>query len=182
MKQIKLSLTTKDSIKKAIKRLEEIEKNLSSRNENFCQRLAEIGVHAAETTLATKGHGDSPREAAFNVEFVAGGEKVTAILTITSTPRVLKDGRKYYPHLGWEFGAGIYYNNGHANPKAGELGMGVGTFPDQKHAFDDAWYYRDDAGNLHLSKGTEAIMPMHSAVVEMMNSIETVAKEVYSGI
>lgn len=182
MKSISISVTTKDSLGKAVKRLEELKKNLASREEELCRRLSEIGVQAATTTLATKGQGDSSRMASFNVSFVAGENNVTAILTITSTPRVTSDGRKYYPHLGWEFGAGIFYNNGHTNPKSAELGMGVGTFPHQKHAFDDAWYYRDEAGNLHLSKGTEAIMPMHTAVVEMMNSIETIAKEVYSGI
>lgn len=183
MKKLFVSLTTKGSIEKAVKALEEYKKELTNKGELFCRKLAEIGVQAAQMTLATKGSGDSSRNASFDVSFVVEGDTVKATLTITSTPHVLKDGRVYYPHLGWEFGAGIYYNNGNANPLASKAGakVGVGTFPGQRHAFHDAWYYRDDAGNLRLSKGTEATMPMYTATIEMMNSIETIAMEVFGG-
>lgn len=183
MKKLHISLTTKGSIDKAIKAFEEYKQTLVNREELLCRRLADIGVNAAMMTLAFKGHGDSSREASFNVEFMVEGETVNGVLSITSTPKQTEDGRVYYPHLGWEFGTGNRFNSMTSpNPKAGELGMGPGTFPEQTHVPNPGfWYYRDENGDAVRSYGTQATMPMHTAVVEMIKSIETVAKEVYGG-
>lgn len=181
MKKLHISLTTKGSIGKAIEALEKYKKDLVSKEELFCRKLADIGVNAAMMTLATKGHGDSDRSASFNIEFTVDGNTVNGILSITSTPTKTADGRVYYPHLGWEFGTGNYFNSMTSpSPDAGKLGMGPGTFPDQTHVPNPGfWYYRDKNGDPVRSYGTQATMPMHTAVVEMIRSIETVAKEVY---
>ena len=70
MKKLFISLTTKGSIEKAVKALEEYKKELTNKGELFCRKLAEIGVQAAQMTLATKGSGDSSRSASFDVSFV----------------------------------------------------------------------------------------------------------------
>ena len=178
-----VSLTNKGSIEKAIKELEEYKKKLVSREEIFCQRLANIGANAAMMTIAFKGHGDSSRNAQFNIQFTAEGEMVNGVLSITSTPTVTKDGRVFYPHLAWEFGAGNYFNGMTSkNPYAGKFGMGVGTFPEQTHVPKPGfWYYRDKNGDAVRSYGTQETQPMHTAVVEMIKSIEAIAKEVYGG-
>ena len=178
--KLTINLSKKGELQNAIDALEDYRKRLVDKETLFCQRLAEIGVTAATAKLST-GEGDSSRAASFSIDFVADGERVSCTLSITSTPNILEDGRIYYPHLGWEFAAGIYYNNGNIHPKAHELGMGVGTFPDQRNALYDHWWYRDEGGNLHFSRGTQATMPMHTAVVEMIQNIETIAKEVYGG-
>lgn len=176
--RLNISLTRKGDIQKAIKQLEKYKQTLLSKEEIFVRRLVEIGVNAAKITLAT-GQGDSSREAKFAVSFAIDGETIDGILSISSNPHTTTDGRVYYPHLGWEFGAGIHFNNGNINPKAHEMGMGVGTFPDQKNALNDYWWYRDSSGKLRMSQGTEATMPMYKASIEMINAIESVAKEVY---
>lgn len=183
MKRLYVSLTNKGSIAKAIKELERYKEGITSKEELFCRKLLDIGVNAAMLTLAFKGQGDSDRSASFNVSFTAEGETVNGILTITSTPKKTADGRLYYPHLGWEFGAGNYFNGMTSpSPDAGKLGMGPGTFPNQTHVPNPGfWYYTDSSGDSVRSYGTQAIMPMHTAVVEMIESIETVAKEVYGG-
>ena len=107
--------------------------------------------------------------------------QVEGLIIISSDPHVDKDGRKFYPHLAWEFGAGIFYNNGNINPKASEMGMGVGTFPNQKHALDDYWWYRDNDGEFHISYGTKATMPMFNASKTIIEQIDTIAREVFSG-
>lgn len=178
MKPLYISLTRKGDIDKAVKALKEYQNRLVDRSEIFVRRLAELGVEVAKTTLST-GQGDSSRDAKFTISFVVNGSTVEGVLSISSKPHTTKDGRTYYPHLGWEFGSGIHFNNGNINPKAHELGMGVGTFPDQTHALDDYWWYRDDNGNLRMSQGTEATMPMYKASIEMINSIESIAREVY---
>ena len=176
--KLKVSLFKKGDIDKAIKEVEKYQKSLVDKGETFCRRLAELGVTVAKATLAT-GQGDSSRDTKFDISFTANGEVVEGALSITSTPNVTNDGRVFYPHLAWEFGSGIYYNNGNINPHAHELGMGVGTFPDQKFAFSDHWWYRDSNGNLRMSQGTQATMPMYKASLEMMQNIETIAREVY---
>ena len=177
---IRISLNEKNSIDQAIKELEKYRDSLISKNEIFIKRLAEIGVIAAETRLAT-GEGDSDRGCRFSMLIQSNEGVAEGQITITSTPHIDKKGRVFYPHLAWEFGAGIYYNNGNANPLASKMGMGVGTFPDQKFAFNDSWWYEDDNGDLHLSKGTQATMPMYNASKEIIQQIETIAREVFGG-
>ena len=179
MKTIYASISKQESILKAIKELEEYRDSLLPKTEIFVRRLAEIGVEAAEIAVAGgEGDSDKPR---FSFLFNTIYGEVDGQIIMTSTPHVDKDGRVFYPHLAWEFGAGIFYNNGNANPKAHEFGMGVGTFPDQKNALNDYWWYRDETGNLHLSKGTEATMPMYKASVEIITQIDTIAREVFGG-
>ena len=177
--KLKVSLFKKGDIDRAIKEIEKYQKSLVDKSERFCRRLAEIGVMVAKATLTT-GQGDSSRDAAFDISFTADGEIVECTLSVTGETRVTEDGRVFNTIFAWEFGSGIYYNNGNINPHAHELGMGVGTFPNQKFAFSDHWWYRDDNGNLRMSQGTQATMPMYRASLEMMQNIETIAREVYS--
>ena len=168
------------SIEQAIKELEKYRDSLIRKNDVFIHRLAEIGVTAAEQRLAT-GEGDTDRDCRFSMVFKTTAGICEGQIIISSTPKTDELGRRFYPHLAWEFGAGIYYNNGNANPKSKEFGMGVGTFPMQEHALDDYWWYRDDDGTLRMSKGTQATMPMYNASKEIIQQIETIAREVFSG-
>lgn len=179
MKTIYASLSNQKSIEQAIKELEKYRDSIVIKTEIFIKRLAEIGVKTAELALATgEGDSDEPR---FSFLFETLDGIVKGQIIMTSTPHIDKEGRVFYPHLAWEFGAGIFYNNGNANPLAKEFGYGVGTFPEQIHALEDHWWYRDDAGDLHLSKGTEAVMPMYKASIEIITQIELIAREVFNG-
>lgn len=180
MTRIVTTITHSSSIEAAIKKLEAYRDSLEAKNDIFVKRLADIGVVAAETRVA-KGEGDTSKDVRFSVVFNTSEGEAEGRIIISSTPKVDEDGRKFYPHLAWEFGAGIFYNNGNINPHASELGMGVGKFPGQKHALNDYWWYRDEQGNLHLSQGTEATMPMYYASLEIIKQIEAIALEVFGG-
>ena len=79
-----------------------------------------------------------------------------------------------------EFGAGIRYNP-LPNPKAGEYGMGVGTYPGQMHAFDPAgWYYWGEDEKWHHSYGIKATMPMYNAAKIIQERVVQIAREVFS--
>lgn len=181
MKRYNATITHSKSIQDLIKNLEKYRDGISSKSEIFVRRLADIGVNAAMMTLASKGAGDSDRNADFSISFEYDNESITAVLSITSEPTITEDGRKYYPHLGWEFGVGNRYNGTKSpNPMAEKMGMGPGTFPNQKHVPNPGfWYYVDNSGNKHKSYGTQAIMPMYTAGIEVFEQIETIAKEVF---
>lgn len=181
MKPIYISLTRKGDLNKAIKVLKDYKKSLMDRSEIFVRRLADLGVNVAMMTLATKGQGDASRDAQFAIDFTVEGEKIEGILSITSEPKETEDGRTFYPHLAWEFGAGNAFNGMTSpNPKAKDLKMGPGTFPGQDHVpVPGWWYYRDKYGEAVRSYGTQATMPMYKASIEMIESIERIAKEVF---
>jgi len=188
MKRLRITLTpgqTKGantiSIEEAIKELEKYRDSLELKCDIFMRRLADIGVNAAMLTLATKGQGDAERSAKFAVEIHTAEGIVQGRITITSTPHINQDGRVFYPHLAWEFGAGNYFNAVN-HPKAGELGFGPGTFPGQTHVPEPGfWYYRDENGDPIRSYGTQATMPMYTASKVMIEEIEVIAREVFSG-
>jgi len=82
-----------------------------------------------------------------------------------------------------EFGAGVHYNKGNNHPLEGKFGYGVGTYPNQKNAWNDkGWNYMGEDGRWHHSKGTMATMPMYTAGMSMREQIEAIAKEVYQSV
>ena len=93
-----------------------------------------------------------------------------------------KDGNAYPPFstiLSIEFGAGIYHNKT-PNPNADKFGLGVGTFPDQLHAFQDVWFYWDEDEQLWKpTHGVRATMPMHTAQMELINNVVKIAKIIF---
>lgn len=80
------------------------------------------------------------------------------------------------PMLMAEFGSGQHALD---DPKV--PGVGQGTFPGQKHAFDpQGWKWQDLQGRWHRSKGQVPTFPMHRASVEMQNKIVEVARRVFA--
>lgn len=77
-----------------------------------------------------------------------------------------------------EFGAGIYYNKD-GNPKAPEFGFGVGTYPGQKFAFSDGWWFKNDNDEWVYTHGIKATMPMYNAHKVIRDNYTDVFKEVF---
>lgn len=103
-----------------------------------------------------------------------------AILTGIGEVKYAPEKEPFNLLLAIEFGAGIYYNP-KPNPNASDFGLGVGTFPNQVHAFEDGWYFWDEAsGEWKYSHGVKATMPFHKADIAMITSIKQVVKEVFS--
>lgn len=179
MKTIDIDLNNETSLKNAIKMLEAYRDSLELRCEQCVERLAKRGLKVANAKLKN-AQGDDRGSCTLYLELEdVSGAKAKANIIFTSEPNVDKRGRTFYPHLAFEFGAGIYWNGATSNPRAHEFGMGIGTFPGQTHALENTWYYRDEQGNLHQSHGAEATMPMYSAWVEMIENAEQVVKGVF---
>ena len=79
-----------------------------------------------------------------------------------------------------EFGAGVYHNGSPGSsphPNGAELGMTIGGFG-KGNGKKEVWGFYED-GELKLSRGTPARMPMARAVTTVCNEIKEIAKEVF---
>lgn len=160
---------SKSSIKSAIKQLEQYRDSLKNKDELFVERLAVLGIPVIQEAISFS-KSDSNKNV--DKEIIVGKSdngKTQAVLRISG-----KD------VLFFEFGSGIYHNPTNT-PHADKFGYGIGTYPGQKHAFDEnGWWYRDSSG-VHHSYGTEATMPMLKASNEIIRNIRKIAREVYGG-
>lgn len=149
---------------------------LPSRCRELVEKLAQIGIQTANICIGQSplGYYVSIRT---NIEPNKMGCK--AILIATGEVKVSDEYNDFNTLLAIEFGAGIHYNK-EANPKADELGFGVGTFPGQIHAFEDGWFYWDEESqSWKYTHGVKATMPMYNASIEIIKNIQKVAKEVF---
>lgn len=79
------------------------------------------------------------------------------------------------PLLMAEFGSGQYAQNPN-----NIVGVGQGTFPGQKHAFDEeGWYWVGLDDKLYHSYGIDPSMPMYEASQALFETAVRVAREVF---
>lgn len=164
------------SFENMIKQVEAYQNGLNRKCELLCQRLAEVGRQAAVTAI-----NDSPlgKTITLSVQLEPKAVVCKAILMAVGQTKESEGYGSINTLLLVEFGSGIRYNAS-ANPKAGEFGMGVGTFPGQTHAFDpDGWYYWGADNQWHHSFGVKATMPIYKASLDIRQQIQAIAREVF---
>lgn len=79
-----------------------------------------------------------------------------------------------------EFGAGVYHNGSAGSsphPKGSELGFTIGDYG-KGMGKKNAWGFYED-GELRLTHGTPAVMPMYNAVKIVCDEIADIAREVF---
>ena len=168
------------SIKQAQKQLLAYRKNMIAKCDKFVRVLANKGILVAEDNLGEYG-----KYITFTVKTEPERYGVKGVMIASNTGIIqsewkLADGSTreadVSPLLMAEFGSGLRANN----VRAGEFGMGTGTFPEQTHAEDpEGWWYMDMNDEWHHSHGVRPTMPMGKAYAEILNQIGTVAKEVF---
>ena len=171
--KIKADLSVK-GIESVKRQLLQYKDNLPIKCEKLVSRLLQSGVSVSQTKI-----NESPLGKYVTITTDIQPEKAgcKAMLIATGVTKSTDYGDVNMLLL-IEFGAGIHHNPV-ANPKADEFGFGVGTFPNQKHAFEDGWWYPGDDGEWHYTHGTKATMPMYNASTEMLLNIRKIAKEVF---
>ena len=175
-KKISVDLFSQKSIQDAIKQIENYRDDLPKKCQEICRRLSEEGVMVADVAINSVPIG---KTITLTTDINPSKMGCQAIMKMTGRETRTEDGRIFFTALAIEFGAGIRYNST-SNPKAKEFGMGVGTFPDQTHAFDpNGWYYLDSNGEWKHSYGVQASMPMYHAFSEMTKSVDKIVKEVF---
>ena len=81
-----------------------------------------------------------------------------------------------------EFGAGVYYNGSvgsSPNPLGAGLGFTIGSYGKGNGA-KAVWGYYGSDGELHLTHGAPASMPLYKATMSVVNDIAQIAREVFS--
>ena len=157
-----MSLSTA-SIDNAIKELKAFRDSLDRKKDKLLEELANIGVKEASVRFTTAMY-DGVNDSSVTLETISNGYCIKA------------EGKAV---AFIEFGAGVYHNPGepYPNPRPsgivgiGEYGKGLGK--------RQAWGFMDESGELVITRGNPAAMPMWYASEEMRSKIQKIAQEVF---
>ncbi len=81
-----------------------------------------------------------------------------------------------------EFGAGVHHNGAigsSPNPNGKRIGYTIGGYGKGNGKKETWGYYDSDTGELKLTHGTPATMPMYHATQMVCNEIKSIAREVF---
>ena len=173
--KVKMGLSQK-SIQEAIKQIELYKSDINKKCEEYVDRLAKIGERVEIQAINESPIGN---QITLSIDREPSEMGCKAVLIATGKVHEVKDRDTFYTVLAVEFGAGIHYNP-EPNPKANDMGYGVGTYPGQIHAFEDGWYYLGEDDKWHYSRGIKATMPIYKASIEIISQYEKIFKEVFS--
>jgi len=158
-----------DSLNKLAKDFKTYTNSIDLKCEKLIERLLAEGIRVVGENI-TSFMGDSSRDYSTYVEVHRIPNKMVSATLVVENEDILFI----------EFGAGIHWNDGNDHPQASEFGYGVGTYPGQKNAINPGyWWYKGDDGDLHLSVGTQATMPVYKAYKAMQDKVVEIAKEVF---
>ena len=178
-----LSISSVENLKR---QLEEYKNELPKKVNQLVSRLADVGISVG---MANTGTLDDLGNVSSLVSFTkqVNQEKygATAIMIMDDIMPVIStwwtsNGLKSVevsPSLMYEYGSGNYAKDLNAikNPQGGK-----GTFPGQTHAKDpDGWWWVDETGKRHESKGITPTHPMYYATQEMYEQVVNIAREVF---
>lgn len=166
-----------NSIEQAISELKKYQNSLRGKSELLVSRLIDEGI-----SVAYQHVGRYSGYVEFVKEMQDGGKQCIGLLIgRDSKPYIstwlVKGGTKSVEVSGIlmsEFGSGWL-----ANVIWDVSGVGQGTFPDQKHAFDKRWFWKDVNGVRHSSIGEQPHYPMYFADMTMLSNIDRIAREVF---
>lgn len=159
---IKMSLSS-SSIQSAMKELKSYRDSIDSKMNKLLERLANIGVKEASVRFTTAIY-DGVNDSSVTLETIQDGYCIKA------------EGRAV---AFIEFGAGVYHNPGEPYPNPRPNGIvGIGEYG-KGYGKRQAWGFRDESGELVITHGNPAAMPMWYASEEMRNAILKTFKEVF---
>lgn len=161
-KVIKMSLSTK-SIGQALNELKAYRNSIESREKELLEELANIGVREASVRFTTAMY-DGVNDSEVTLETIENGYRIVA------------EGKAV---AFIEFGAGVYHNptEPYPNPRPDGI-VGIGEYG-KGYGKRQAWGFKDESGELVITHGNPAAMPMWYASEEMRNSILKIARGVF---
>lgn len=171
MPKIRFSLDGAE-IERSINQVKEYGQSLKSKTEKLRKRIGEELSELAQVGFNGSTYDDVLNEGAKvpDVEVkVEYGENVTIVVALGKEAVFA------------EFGAGVYYN-GPAGSSPHPWGPAnvfyIGTYG-KGYGARKVWGYYDESGELKLTHGTPASMPMYHATQEVLGKIVKIAREVF---
>lgn len=167
---ISFGLSTKE-IDRALRELADYKQEIIRKTELLREKVAERLAEEAKTGFS----------GAVVDDLVKGGQKFAQVdVSVDNRGSVTVVVASGEDAVWVEFGAGVYHNGSPGSsphPNGAELGMTIGGFG-KGNGKKEVWGYYED-GELKLSRGTPARMPMARAVTTVCNDIKEIAKEVF---
>lgn len=152
------------SIGSALREVKAYREWVRRKTEELTRRLAQLGYQEAKVRFAGAQY-DGNNDAEVSVEAIDRGYKIVAA------------GQSVFFI---EFGAGVYYNGTEPYPEPRPAGVvGIGQYGQGKGK-RKAWGFYDEGGELVITHGTPAAMPMLHASRAMQQAVEQIAKEVFA--
>ena len=183
-KKIKVDVLSPSSLQKCIDEIKGYKGSVNTKCQRVVKRLTEEAIRIISMKIA---------EAAITVETTSSGTEIESGQNFAKTPT-----KEYYNTaqssmsvisvdgediLFIEFGAGVYYNGAAGtspHPKGEMFGFVIGGYGQGKGA-NKVWGYIGEDGELHLTHGVKATMPMYSAIMEITRLAPIICKEVFGG-
>ena len=151
------------SIDDAIKEIRTYRNSLNTWKDKLVRKLSEIGVRVASVR--------------FTSAMYDGTNDTSVNLTITKNGCVIEAKGKAVAFI--EFGAGVYHNSGEPYPNPRPEGIvGIGEYG-KGRGKRQAWGFKDDSGELVITHGNPAAMPLWYASEEMRSKLQQIAEEVF---
>lgn len=159
-------------INRAIRELNKFKQDFRNKVDTYRKRIAEeIAVYASlnfgNAVVDDVIHG-SPRRPDVKVSVSERGDIAV----------IVADGEDAV----WcEFGSGVYHNGSvgsSPHPNGSNLGFTIGSYG-KGYGKKQAWGYYDESGELVITRGTPATMPMYNAAQEVMRKSVEIAREVF---
>lgn len=171
-KVIRISLSEKD-IDRAIKELEQYKREIIRKTELLRTKIAERIANLAQSGFNGAVVDDLTEES-------GGARKAEVQVSIDERENVSVVIAAGEDAVWAEFGAGVYHNGSvgsSPHPKGQELGLTIGGYG-KGMGKRQVWGFYED-GELKLTHGAPATMPMYNAMKIVCDEIVAIAKEVF---
>lgn len=178
-RHIEIDVFNPDSINAAIVQLDNYAKWVQTKADELRERLGDL-IQAKAQPVFNASIADSRFEVidGNSVDETEFGHVEVYVISSQDLTVVFADGEDA---VFMEFGAGVYYNGavgGSPNPLGANLGFTIGSYGKGNGAKETWGYYGED-GELHLTHGTPASMPLYRALQSVKQDIVQIAKEVF---
>ena len=160
------------SINNAIRELQEYKRHVLGKALELQERVATLIANRARTTFNNSIADDLIGESLLtgNVDVsVENDGNMTLVIAIGEEAVFM------------EFGAGVFYNGSvgsSPNPLGADLGFTIGSYG-LGNGSKQVWGFRGADGEIDLTHGTPASMPMYQAMSAVIDDIVQIAREVF---
>ena len=173
-KTITIDIFDPASIDRAVNEIREYSRWVQRKTDELRERIAYFIAKDASAVFNTAVAEDDMREGV-----ITGNVEVSVEPQGDNTTVIIASGKDA---VFMEFGAGVYYNGSvgsSPNPLGTALGFTIGSYGKGNGA-KEVWGYYGDDGEIHLTHGAPASMPLYKAVQSVSRDIARIAREVFS--